>query len=206
MILPYQGLVIYGCGGHARSVADVALDCGLKSIVFVDSQAKVGETLLGFTVQQSSPELPLGWGEFSAQGDNLLRQNTLQSRLNASAMLGIIASNTATVGKDAILGHGTFVGHHAHIGPLTHIGVGCIINTSAVVEHDCVIGDYTHVSVNTTLCGKVRVGQRCFIGAGATLIDGVTLCSDVIIGAGAVVVSDITEPGTYLGVPARKVV
>jgi len=33
----------------------------------------------------------------------------------------------------------------------------------------------------------------------------VTVCDDVVIGAGAVVTKDITEPGTYVGNPAKKI-
>lgn len=35
--------------------------------------------------------------------------------------------------------------------------------------------------------------------------NNVRICEDVTVGAGAVVVGDITESGTYVGVPARKV-
>ncbi len=34
--------------------------------------------------------------------------------------------------------------------------------------------------------------------------NNIVICSDCMIGAGAVVVSDIKERGTYVGVPARK--
>lgn len=46
---------------------------------------------------------------------------------------------------------------------------------------------------------------RCntWIGAGATVSNNITICNDVMIGAGAVVVKDIMEPGTYVGVPQK---
>jgi acetyltransferase-like isoleucine patch superfamily enzyme len=48
------------------------------------------------------------------------------------------------------------------------------------------------------------MGDRVFIGAGAALRNGVRIASDVVIGAGAAVVGNIDEPGTYIGVPARR--
>ena len=44
-----------------------------------------------------------------------------------------------------------------------------------------------------------------FCGAGSTVIDHISICDNVMIGAGAVVVKDIMESGTYVGIPARKV-
>ena len=39
---------------------------------------------------------------------------------------------------------------------------------------------------------------------GATVSNGINICQDCMIGAGAVVVRDMETPGTYIGVPARK--
>ena len=49
------------------------------------------------------------------------------------------------------------------------------------------------------------MGRGTWIGAGATAINNIFICSDCIIGAGAVVVNDIQESGTYVGVPAKRV-
>ena len=43
------------------------------------------------------------------------------------------------------------------------------------------------------------------LGIGAVVSNNCTVVSDCMIGAGSVVVRDITEPGTYAGVPVRKV-
>jgi serine acetyltransferase len=43
------------------------------------------------------------------------------------------------------------------------------------------------------------------IGTNAAVLPGINICDNVIIGAGAVVNKDITDPGTYVGVPARKI-
>ena len=49
------------------------------------------------------------------------------------------------------------------------------------------------------------IGEGAWIGAGATVSNNISICQDCVIGAGAVVVKDIVEKGTYVGVPARNI-
>lgn len=51
----------------------------------------------------------------------------------------------------------------------------------------------------------MEIGDRVFFGAGAVIINNKKITSDVIVGAGAVVVEDIKNKGTYVGVPARPI-
>ena len=51
----------------------------------------------------------------------------------------------------------------------------------------------------------ISIGNNVQIGAGAMILPGVSICSNVIIGAGCIVSKSITEPGIYVGVPARKI-
>lgn len=202
-----DGLLVLGFGGHARSVADVALASGVRSLLFVDDNARPGEVFLGFPVQRRyEGDLPPGWSCIAASGDNRKRRAQLDA-IRASGWTPVsIVAPSATIGAGSVLEHGCFVGHHAHIGPLARVGCGTIVNTAGIVEHDCRIGDCVHVSVNAVVAGACRVGDLVFVGTGATIRDGLSLAGDVIVGAGAVVVSDITVAGTYIGVPAKRFV
>jgi UDP-3-O-[3-hydroxymyristoyl] glucosamine N-acyltransferase len=73
------------------------------------------------------------------------------------------------------------------------------------VGHDSIIGDFVTVSPGCHISGNVKIGDRVFIGTGAVILEKVSICDDVIIGAGAVVAKSITEPGTYVGVPVKKI-
>ena len=48
------------------------------------------------------------------------------------------------------------------------------------------------------------MGEKTWIGIGSVVSNNIDICSDCMIGAGAVVVKNIDESGTYIGVPARK--
>ena len=67
------------------------------------------------------------------------------------------------------------------------------------------IEDYVHIAVGAHLAGTVHIGTETFVGAGATIINNTSVCDHCIIGAGAAVVKDIAEEGTYIGVPAKRI-
>jgi len=194
-------LIIVGCGGHARSVADVALTAASWRIVFVDSNAKPDESIFDHPVVASIEWCP-GDRVIIAIGDNIQRARHFAEV--EPGKLATIVSPRAYVGRYASLGAGTFVAHGAHIGPEARVGQNSIINTAAVVEHEASIGEHSHVAPHGTVAGRARLGARVLVGVGATVIDGVSVCDDCVIGAGATVVSDLVARGTYVGVPARK--
>ena len=201
-----KGLVIFGFGGHARSVAAVALANDVGSLLFVDENAKDGETFLGFPVTRKfDGTISEGWSCMPATGDNLQRQKQFDLAHSAGWPIAKVVAKDATIDVDAQIALGCFVGHHAHVGPSAQVGKGCIINTGAMIEHEFVVGDFSHVSVNAVVAGRSHLGNFVFLGAGATVIDGISIGDRITIGAGATVVKSLTEPGTYVGCPARQV-
>ena len=199
-------LLILGFGGHARSVADVALACGYDELVFVDEHARDGENFLGHPVTADiDPYVGQDWVLFPAAGDNRKREAQCFTAWELGFTIATLLSPKASIGAGASISAGCFVGHHAHVGPMARLGRACIINTGAIVEHECLVGDFCHVSVNAAIAGRSRLGDYSMLGAGATIIDQVLVGNDVLIGAGAVVCRSIEIPGTYVGVPAKPV-
>jgi sugar O-acyltransferase (sialic acid O-acetyltransferase NeuD family) len=186
-------------------VADIALAVGYKTLVFVDQQAREGEMFLDFAVLKSfTPDDPSAWCAFPASGDGLVRQAQTELIQQHGWQLVSLIAPSATLGVSCELGDGVFVGQQAHIGPMAKVGRGCIINSGAVLEHECAVDEWAHVSVNATMAGRSNLGRFSMLGAGATVIDGLSVTSHVTIGAGAVVNECIEVPGTYVGVPIRK--
>ncbi len=200
-----QTLIIHGCGGHARSVADVALFNGVNELLFVDAMAREHETLFGFPVVKSAAS-PLHASSIVALGDNQLRATLFTALQKNNVKLPPLIARDAYVSSQLKnIADGVFVGHGVHLGPNVSIAENTILNTHCLIEHDVIVGKHCHISINATVAGKCRIGDFVMLGANATLIDNVSLCDNVIIGAGALVIASITEPGTYVGVPARKV-
>lgn len=204
MPLNQRRLVIMGFGGHARSVADIALACGYGDLIFVEPSAFLGENFMGHRVVRSLDELGSSWSEaFAASGDGKLRGEQCEAIASAGLSLVSLVSPLASIGAGSKISDGCFVGHHAHIGPMACIGVGCIINTGTIVEHEAVVGDFSHVSVNAVIAGRSRIGKLVMIGAGATVLDGVNVVDGVTIGGGGLVHRSIDVPGVYGGVPVH---
>jgi len=79
--------------------------------------------------------------------------------------------------------------------------VGVVINSKVkggkniIVESGVVIGDEK---------GQAPIlGDNIFVGAGAKIIGGITIGSNVKIGANAVVVKDVPDNVTVVGIPAK---
>lgn len=199
-------IVIFGCGGHARSIINVLCEENEKiDIILVDENAGRDENILNCKAVREY-ELKDNDGYIIAIGDNARRRELYNCLINRRIGHCIsVISKYAHVGICAKIGNGTFVASNAYIGPQAEIGNNVIINTGSVIEHEVKIGDNTHIAPNTTICGRTGVGSNVFCGAGSIVIDKVAICEDVIIGAGAVVKENITSKGTYVGVPAKKV-
>lgn len=81
-----------------------------------------------------------------------------------------------------------------------------IINLDCTVGHDDVLADFITVYPSVNISGNTTINEVVEIGTGTQIIQGKNICSNVIIGAGAVVVKDIEEEGTYIGIPVKKIV
>lgn len=194
-------LLIIGASGHGKVVADIARLNGYQEIAFLDDNLEVRRCGKYPVIGISSDVKDIDGDVVVAIGNAKIRRRIQQS-VNSARLATLIHPNA--VMSDMQIGRGTVVMAGAVINPGVVIGEGCIINTSSSVDHDCRIGKYTHIAAGAHVAGSVEIGDETWIGAGATVSNNVTICPECMIGAGAVVVSNIAEPGTYVGVPAKR--
>lgn len=195
-------LIIIGASGHGKVVADIAVLNGYKDIVFLDNDPEI-KTCAGYPVLgPDTMTSKLDGDVFIAIGNAETRKKLMER--DKGRAFPVLIHPSAVVAESAEVNTGSVVMAGAVINPGAKIGKACIINTSSSVDHDCVVGDYVHISVGAHLSGTVVVGTGTWIGTGAIVSNNVNICGGCMIGAGAVVIKDIDEPGTYIGVPARK--
>jgi len=116
------------------------------------------------------------------------------------------------------IGSETFVGPFVEIQKGAKIGKRCRIQSHSFICELVTIGDDCFVSHGAMFINDrfdsggpadtrevwraTKIGNRVSIGTNATILP-VTICDRAVVGAGAVVTKDITEPGIYVGNPAR---
>ena len=103
--------------------------------------------------------------------------------------------------KGATIGKRCRIQSHAFICELVSIGDDCFISHGAMFIND-LFANGGPAGGNQDLWRPTKLGNRVSIGTNATVLP-VTICDNVVIGAGAVVTKDISNPGIYVGNPAR---
>lgn len=199
-------LYLIGGGGHAVSVL-MAVPPGERVAGYVDFRAS---ECMPVPYAGTDDEFLSGAGADCARvhiavvaGTDMSLRRKIIDRYGKLTPASVIAPS-AIVTSGSEIGAGTAVMHGSVVNG-AHIGRHCIINTGAVVEHGVTLGSNVFVGPGAVICGGVTVGDDVFIGAGATVRNCVSIASGCTVGLGAAVTRSLDEPGTYTGVPARKV-
>ncbi|MBQ2901206.1 MAG: acetyltransferase [Agathobacter sp.] len=197
-------VIIIGASGHGKVIADIIIKSGDEVVGFLDDNPNLEESFIGFPVLgKVSDAINYKENKFVVAIGNADVREKIVNELDVNWYTAI--HPTAVISSIGVeIGEGTVVMANAVINSDAKIGNHCIINTGAIVEHDNFIEDFVHVSVGAKLAGIVTVGRKSWIGIGSQVIQCKKICSEVMIGAGATVISDIQEKGTYVGVPAKR--
>jgi acetyltransferase EpsM len=199
-----RALVVYGGGGHGKSLIDLILALGTYDLVgVIDDGLVVGSDVSGLAVLGGSEKLV----ELSERGvrqavnavggigDIGSRVRVFQILTTAGYVCPTVAHPRAYVETSARLAGGVQVFPQSYVGSEASVGFGAIINTGAVVSHDCNIGDYANISPGALLAGGVSVGESALVGMGVTINLNVAVGPEARIGNGAVVKSDVPARG-----------
>lgn len=109
---------------------------------------------------------------------------------------------------------GTTIGNEVHIGSNCYIARGTIDNTKigngskigavCTIAHNCRLGENVTVITGSRILGSVNIGNNAYI-ASALLKNQVVVGENAVIGLGSVVIRDVKENTTVIGIPAREV-
>lgn len=80
-----------------------------------------------------------------------------------------------------------------------------IFNLSCTIGHECEIGNFNIINPSVNIAGGNKIHDRIYFGIGSQVYQFLNICSDCVIGASSLILTNIKQPGTYLGVPAQKI-
>jgi sugar O-acyltransferase (sialic acid O-acetyltransferase NeuD family) len=200
-------VIVLGAGGHAKVVIATLRELEFEvKAVLDDNESKWGKHILGIKI--IGPLELIKSGNFEqaviAIGDNKTRKKIAEKYNGFCRWISIIHP-FSYVHPSVEIGEGSVIFAGAVIQPEVVIGKHVIINTSASVDHDCKIEDFVHIAPGVHLAGGVLVGEGSLLGIGSSVVPYKRIGKWTAIGAGSVVINDIQDFLTVVGVPARPI-
>ncbi|MBN1230834.1 MAG: NeuD/PglB/VioB family sugar acetyltransferase [Anaerolineales bacterium] len=201
---PDNGLLIYGGGGHGKSLIELIRVMGDYEVVgIVDDGLEAGSEVLGVPVLGGNERLRdakkagirYAVNAIGGIGNIQLRIRIFEQLVEAGFECPAVIHPTAFVEVSARLAYGVQIFPHAYVGSDCEIGFGVIVNTGAIISHDCNLGEYTNIAPGAMVAGGVETGTGVLMGMGATVNLGVKIGNYVRIGNSAVVKKDIPDNG-----------
>ena len=202
-------LIVFGAGGHAAVVVDIAQLIYPNRQLYLFDEAKGCAPVLGYDVTTGYPDpevfppdeysVVVGIGSISA------RKKVSDKLRDLGYQLETLVHPHASIGAMVELGKGTVVCAQAVVNPRATLSDGCIINTGAMIEHDCTVGAFCHVGPGAVVAGVAKLGDQTWICANATVKETCNIGANVVVGAGSFVNSDLNANATYVGSPVRRI-
>ncbi len=137
-----------------------------------------------------------------AIGYSAERKNVVDS-LPPDTKFTTVIHPAAYVSKNAQIGKGTIVSPGVVVSCDVKLGEHTQLNWHSSVGHDSVAGNFFTAAPGARIGGRCKIGQNVFFGSNSTIRERIEVCDNVIFGMGTVIVNDITEPGVYIGCPAK---
>lgn len=203
-------LYIVGTGGFAREVLcllkDIYPDSTLRSWVhfLVPTGEGVEETLMGIDVVTEELFNPKEAQVIVAVGDSHLRKKIV-AKFGTSVSYPTLIHPKASVSEWVDLEEGCLITAGVALTCNIKIGAHSHLNLNTTVGHDCNIGEYFTAAPGVNISGDCIFGSCVNLGTNASIKQGIEISSNVIIGMGGAVVKNIPEPGTYIGVPVKRI-
>ena len=192
---------IIGSGGFGREVKCIILDNNPNEIIdfFVDDE---------YIDEISKPLSSLDIKEYEvviAIGNQTLREKIYNKLPKKTKYFTVIHKSVQILDSNIEIGEGSIICSNSILTKNIKIGKHTHLNLSTTIGHDTSIGDFFTTAPGAKISGNCEIGNRVYFGTNSSVREKIKICDDVTIGLNSGVVKDITHPGTYGGVPVKKI-
>ena len=189
-------LALFGYGGHAREVA-----CQIDQEVtfFVDDEYanKIAKPISEFD--------PKEYLMMVAVADSHDRKAIVDKLPKETKYFTFIHPSVQIMDDNIEIGEGSFIGANSILTTNIKLGKHTLLNRGNHIGHDCFIDDYFSAMPNAVVGGNVWIDNKVYLGSCSNIKEKIKIIANTIIGMNAAVVKNITESGTYVGIPAKKI-
>jgi sugar O-acyltransferase (sialic acid O-acetyltransferase NeuD family) len=208
-----KNLVVFGASGFGREVAWLVEELNEKFMTwnllgFLDDDQKLhGEIINGLTV--------LGGIEWfnnkediyyvCAIGNPKIREQVVNKCLKYNIKPATLIHPNVLMSKFNSIGEGSIICASNIITVNVTIGRYVIINLDCTIGHDAILNDFCTLYPSVNVSGNTYISRCCEMGTGSQIIQGKKIGVNSIIGAGAVVVKDVPDNCTAVGIPAKPI-
>lgn len=210
-----KDIAIFGVGGFGREVLTLIHDINKVSsryniVGFFDDGHSRGEMVNGYPVLGKTEELNQWKTELDlvvSIGNPRVKKSVIDrvnnprisfpTLIHPNVLIGDL--NYVEIGEGCIICAGNIITTNIKIGNYV------ILNLACTTGHDVVIGDYSAFMPSVNISGEVTVGEGVYAGTGVRIINQVSIGAYATIGAGAVVIRDVPDFCTAVGVPAKVI-
>lgn len=207
-----KDLVILGTGGLGRGIHQVVEDINQDQFTwnllgFLDQDpAKHGTPVHQFPVLGGIEWLhhhPDVWLAIGVASPPVRRLICKELKKLGHHKFPTLIHPLAWVANRVQVGEGTVILAGTKIDTDSRVGRHVVLNMDCTLGHDVVVDDFVTIAPGSHLSGWVHIEEGCDIGTNTAFIQHTTVGAWSIVGAGAVVLSDLPQNVTAVGVPAR---
>lgn len=209
-----KDLVIVGTGGVGKETAQIVEEINKVKkewniLGFIDDNEDViGKMINGYRVLGNRFYLNYREKEIYvviAIANHSIKEDLVKLLTNENIKYATIIHPSVKLNDTVEIGEGSIIYPGVIMTVNIKVGNHVIISPKCGIGHDTIIEDYVTLLWNVNVSGAERIRQGATLGSGSTIIQGLEIGRNSFVGAGAVVIRDIEENKTAVGVPSRYI-
>lgn len=203
-------LGIYGTGGFSLEVFDIikdsssSVDFNISEDLFFIDDFNQSEFHLGFKIVKQK-EIDFSDVEIVIAMANAENRKKIVSKLPKETKFASIIHPSSFISPSAKIGTDIIISHHCIVSSEVEVKSHSHLNYHTCIGHETVLQEYFTSAPGVKISANCKIGQNVYFGTNSSAVQGIKVSDNIKVGIGAVVMSSLRKPGTYLFNPAKKV-